>query len=335
MAACGTLPADAMHCSLNPQDFHALPVLATLGLGACPWAGRRQLWLWIPLLLAILGGSLLVAKYGRRAWNSLERRLAGPAVLTQELVHDDGTYRNLIFLHHSVGENLILYGNVRPLFTQRGYQFWDHDYNPDGLTRPDGKRTHTHYGIPGDRPGDGGNTDPEGLAVLFAQPVHTPPDNAFSRLLQHPVVIFKSCFPNNAIKDEAMLARHKGIYEGIREVVAKHPDHVFILLTTPPLHPGETNPQEAARARALATWLQSPDFRHGLPNLYVFGFYDLLADPATNMLRAEYQEKGSKVDSHPNVHANEVIGPQFVDFVDRSVKDYLARRQQAVPPPAP
>lgn len=297
---------------------------AALCLGAVPIGQNRFLLVGLAALLLL--GTALVAKYGRRAWNSLERRWYGPATLSHEQIQDDGTYRNLIFLHHSVGENLILDGKLRERLAQKGYQLWDHAYNRDGLTRPDGKRTHTHYGIPETVPGitEGGNTDPEGLAVLFAQPLHQPPDNAFSRLLQHPIVIFKSCYPNNALVSDDMLERHKAIYLGIRQVVDQHPEHVFILLTTPPLHPGETRQEEANRARMLSEWLQSDAYLKGHPNLFVFGFYDLLADPATNMLRTEYQRNGNRVDSHPNALASQTIVPTFVDFVDQAIQKYKA-----------
>ena len=120
----------------------------------------------------------------------------------------------------------------------------------------------------------------------------------------------------------------------MRHVMDQHPDHVFVLLTTPPLHPKVTNVEEASRARSLARWLRSDDFLKGRSNLYVFDFFDLLADPATNMLRAEYQLKANSEDSHPNTLANEAIGPQFVDFVDLAVRSYLANPHPVEPPPA-
>lgn len=293
-----------------------------LGWLTLPLGQKR--WLFLGLVLFATLGAVFIAKYGRRAWNSLERRWYGPATLIKEQIQDDGTYHNLIFLHHSVGENLIIHGKVRERFTQKGYQLWDHAYNRDGLTRPDGNQSHTHYGIPEvtSEITNGGNTDPEGLAVLFAQPPHTPPDNAFSRLLQHRVIIFKSCFPNNALKSDEMLERNKTLYLGMRQSMDQHPDHVFILMTTPPLHPQETNQDEANRARQLSQWLRSDAFDMGHPNLFVFDFYNLLADPATNMLRTEYQPKRGRADSHPNALANETIGPQFVDFVDQAIQTY-------------
>ena len=217
---------------------------------------------------------------------------------------------------------------MRALLTQKGYQFWEHDYNTIGLTRPDGTSTGTVYEIPELTAGarGGGNTDPQGLAVLFAQPVHSPPDNALSRLLQHEVVILKSCYPNSAIKSDESLAQLKALYLGIRDVVDQQGNTLFILLTTPPLHPKATTPDEAARARALATWLRSDEFLKGHPDLVVLDFFDLLADPTTHTLRSEYQRDPQTSNSHPNVLANQTIGPLFVDFVDQAIRAYRAGR---------
>jgi hypothetical protein len=283
---------------------------------------KRYIYIGIAVILVV--GIVFVALYGSRAWRWLRGRFARPLPVSTEPVNADGTYTNVIFLHHSTGHNLIAQGDVRPLFTQKGYRFWDHDYNTLGLTRPDGTRTGTSYGIPEITPDaqGGGNTNPEGLAVLFAQPVHDPPDNAFSRLLQHEVLIFKSCFPNSAIGSAESLEQHKTWYLGMRDVIDQHPDRVFILLTTPPLHPKATNSEDAARARALVDWLQSDEFLAGHPNLFVFDFFDLLADPETNMLRTEYQIDPDTTDSHPNALANQTIGPLFVDFVDKAVQAY-------------
>ena len=280
--------------------------------------------LYVGAVVVTIIGVAFVALFGKRAWGWLRRKFTPPLPVAREPIEVDGTYTNIIFLHHSTGRNLIVQGNVRELFAQRGYAFWDHDYNTIGLTRPDGMRTGTSYDIPEVTPGvkGGGNTDPEGLAVLFAQPVHEPPDNAFSRLLQHEVVIFKSCFPNSAIKSEDMLAQHKRWYRDMRDVMDQHPDRIFIVVTSPPLHPLGTNADEAHRARALANWLKSDEYLAGHPNVFTFDFFDLLADPSTNTLRSEYQLDPENPDSHPNAIANNRIGPLFVEFVVEAVQTY-------------
>ena len=270
-------------------------------------------------LITMIGIGVLVM--GPRLWRVLTRWLAYmPMPVYEEPMASQGDYTNVIFLHHSVGRALIAEGNVRPMLTELGYQFWDHGYNSQGLVRPDGRRVWANYRIPGT--GKAGNTDVDGVAELFSQSVTDPPENAFSRLLQHEVIITKSCFPNSAIKSDEMQEQFQTWYLQVRDTMDQHPDRMFIIVTTPPLHPLATNVDEAHWARAVANWLTSDAYLAGHPNVFVFDFFDLLADPSTNMLRADYQRSPEEPDSHPNRLANETIGPLFVEFIDEAVQTY-------------
>ena len=274
---------------------------------------------------ALLVVGVGVVMMGPRLWRFLSRLYTYMSMPVYDgPVESDGGYTNVIFLHHSTGQNLITEGDVRPLLTELGYRFWDHGFNHTGLVRPDGTPTNAHYRIPGAR--GRGNTDVDGLAELFSQPVTDPPSNAFSRLLQHEVIIVKSCFPNSAVKSDEMEAEFKTWYLQMRDVMDQHPDHIFIIVTSPPLHPQQTNANEARRARTIANWLKSDEYLAGHPNVFVFDFFDLLADPSTNTLRAGYQSSTDKPDSHPNQQANETIGPLFVEFIDEAVQEYKRSR---------
>jgi len=105
-------------------------------------------------------------------------------------------------------------------------------------------------------------------------------------------------------------------------VMDQHTDRIFIIVTSPPLHPRQTNTDEAHRSRAIASWLKSDEYLAGHPNVYAFDFFDLLADPSTHTLRAEYQPSPDEPNSHPNRQANETIGPLFVEFIDEAVQTY-------------
>lgn len=231
-----------------------------------------------------------------------------------------GDYTDVIFLHHSTGQNLIAEGNLRARLTERGFRFWDHDYNHIGLIDPTGTPTGATFRVPGAY--GRGNTDVDGLATLFDQPLTDPPANAFSRLLQHEIIIVKSCFPNNAIGDATMQQEQRQAYLRIRDAMDRHPDRLFILLTTPPLHPLATDAAEAARAQDMANWLTSDDYLAGHPNVFVFDFYDALAD-RDGTLRREYQRRPGEADSHPNTLANEIIAPQLAAFVEAARTTYL------------
>ena len=247
-----------------------------------------------------------------------------------------GDFTNVIFVHHSTGYNLIHEGNVRDGLTALGYQFWDHDYNPTGLSDPDGDQTGISYNIPDD------NTNPDGFAAIFAQTLYTaptypsPPTNAFSGLMRHEVIAFKSCYPASGISSDAMLEQYKTYYRSIRDRADQYPDRIFIALSPPPLNPVSTDADDAARARAFANWLKSIEYLSGHPNLFSFDFFNLLAEPNPsapdyNMLRAAYRDG---TNSHPNTLANQTIGPIFVDFIDDCVQTYLGRITRTPSPTA-
>ncbi len=244
----------------------------------------------------------------------------GLSILNSSDVTDSsqGDFKNVIFLHQSVGRGLIDQGHVREILTKNGYRFWDHDYNQPGLRGPDGKYLGYGYNVPAN------NTYPDGLSEIFAQPVYSLPFNTFSGLLQHETIILKSCFPTSNITSDEQLEQKKQWYLSIRQTIDQHPNKLFIVVTQPPLNPAETNLEDAARARALANWLKSEEYLQGHPNLLTFDLFGYLAedDPTSsdyNMLREDYREGA---DSHPNKLANETIGPLLADFIMEGVQTY-------------
>lgn len=261
------------------------------------------------------------------------------------------TFNNVVFLHHSVGQNMIDQGQLRELLAARGYDLYDQGYNGEtGLHRPDGAPAPYNYNVPSD------NTDPDGLADIFAQAVDPTsltstgePANTLSGLLRHEVIVFKSCFPNTFIDSDEKLAQQKAYYLNIRSSLDRYPDHIFIVVTSPPLEPGSTTPEAAARARSLAEWLTSPEYLDGHPNMYVFDLFSLLARPDqgrwdANTLRTEYRIERTGLryavgqaffpfaeqigvarrfnglwvagESHPNQTANVVIAPLLAEAID-------------------
>ena len=292
--------------------------------------GPRALWNWagFRVMAAVLMGVVMLGLLFYLSVSVINRRPLGlggvvsvaRAVANSRSVssYSRGKWTNVIFLHHSTGRNLIQQGQVRERLAAAGYDFWDHDYNSEGLGRPDGSRTDYSYYIPGD------NTDPDGLARVFAQAVYRLPLNTFSGLLQHEVIIFKSCFPVSHITSDEQLEQYKSYYLSIRNVMDQHRDKVFIVMTPPPLNPAETDAQAAFRARAFANWLKSGEYLDGHPNVFTFDFFGYLAwdEPGSadnNMLRKAYRDDA---DSHPNQRANETIGPLFVDFVIAAAQSY-------------
>ena len=241
----------------------------------------------------------------------------GARLLATATATPGADFRRVIFLHHSTGASLIEQGGVRQRLTGLGYEFYDHGYNDDGLVLADGTWTGRNFDVPDD------NTDPDGLAAVFAQPLDDPPDNTFSYLMQYDVIAFKSCFPVSDIQSDDQLAEYKSYYLSIRDRMDQYPDKIFIVLSPPPQVAAYTDAEAAARARAFANWLASDEYLNGHPNVFAFNFFDLLADPSTNTLRADYQ--ADEQDAHPNELANRTIGPLFADFIDQAIRIYAAR----------
>jgi hypothetical protein len=234
----------------------------------------------------------------------------------------------IIFLHHSCGENLINEGGVREGLSALGadaehpYEFYDHGYNGDGLRDADGSYTGRDFDVPDD------NTDPDGIAAIFSQPLHDPPDNTFSHLMQYDVIAFKSCFPTSNIGSDEQLEEYRGYYLTARDRMDQYPDKVFIVVTQPPQVPGSSDADEARRARALADWLASDDFLGGHPNAFTFDFFGLLAGP-DSFLKPEYRY--DDYEGHPNERANREIGPLFVAFIDEAIRSYYGGGPRPTP----
>ena len=111
---------------------------------------------------------------------------------------------------------------MRELFTEAGYQFWDHDYNYPGLTDPTGKAAGYHYNVPGD------NTDPDGLLRIFSQQPYRLPLNTLSGLLQHEVIAFKSVSSGQQYRNGCAVGERKAWYLQMRDAIDQQPNHVYI-----------------------------------------------------------------------------------------------------------
>ncbi|MBN2081457.1 hypothetical protein JW859_04525 [bacterium] len=241
-----------------------------------------------------------------------------------------GGLTNLFFLHHSTGQGIIN-GGVRSAIAayntahSTSFEFWDHCYTweslpdwPGGLVDPDGNATGTSYGGPCD------DTDPPDLYEIWTSGESNYVEVRNNILDNHEVIAFKSCFPASAISSSGMLQNYKDYYLGMRDVFDAHLDHLFVVMSTPPLHPDETNAEDAARARQFANWLKSSTYLSGHPNVVCFDLFDQLAsdgsDGPINTLRTSYLPDWT--DSHPNAAGNAAVAPVFANFLCDSAVAY-------------
>lgn len=219
------------------------------------------------------------------------------------------TQARLIFIHRSVGENLIDDAGLYRLVHDTGapYTLSDYNQNTDVLRTENGSQ-HMGWKFPG------GDTTPADYATLFSEEGVEARDPILQAILGYDIVAIKSCFPNTRTTSDKMLAEHQQAYQQIAQFFSARPDKKLAILTSPPLIPLLTLPPFARRARALATWLNTTNLG---PNTFVFDLFNELAIPEgghqANTLRKNYRRR-FPLDSHPNTAAGQTIAPQLVAF---------------------
>ncbi len=218
-----------------------------------------------------------------------------------------------IFVHRSVGHNLIEDGGMYSLSKNHGYELNDYDHNSYELS--DGKSTKKLNIV-----FEGDDTHPEHYAKLFSEDGRKSQKEALDLILDSDVIMIKSCYPNSHIKTDDELEAIKENYRSIAHFFEAMPDKKLIILTSPPLLPLRTNQKAACRARKLATWLSETKLG---ANTSVFNFFDLLAEPESsrkpNVLRKKYRRL-LPVDSHPNPQASKEIAPLLVAFIKERIQ---------------
>lgn len=205
----------------------------------------------------------------------------------------------ILFIHRSVGHNLIQQGSLRVLLRQKGFELDDYDNNNGLLTHSDGSIENSAITMPGN------NTNPHNLADFFSQwnPILDPYD----------IVMIKSCYPNSRIKSEPQLADIKKQYQRIFQAFADRPKQRLIVLTSPPLRPVFTNLDEAKRAQQLAAWLMG----QASNTIHVYDLHSTLAEPVgehQGMLKRSYRRL-MPWDNHPNRLANQTVAPELVESI--------------------
>ena len=234
-----------------------------------------------------------------------------------------GTARaNLMFIHHSVGENWLRDGLCEAL-NAHGYHVADIYYG----WREYGDRTDTS-----DWPM--WFTDTVMDLVYREMGAMTAPNTIEPAQGDNTIIMFKSCFPNsdvgNAITDE------QAVYNSLLSYTAKHPDKLFILVTPPPM----THISHPLRTRELSNWLTDREggWLQAYPadNVRVFDLYNVLTHPDAHHL----MENGAEIhtviknantlyydsdgDDHPNSTGNNKAAREFIGLLDAWYTEFVA-----------
>lgn len=205
----------------------------------------------------------------------------------------------LIFIHHSTGEAWLAddHGRLGIALRNSGYFVSDTNYGwgPDAI----GDRTDIGHWWLWFR----GSAYKTYTKALYAE---SGQNCSYSRLASNPggpneIVMFKSCFPNSALKGKAnaaippigsnhlkgessdsayhTVANAKGIYVDILKYFKTKRDKLFIVVAAPPL----SDETYSSNARAFNQWLVNTWLK-GYPykNVFVFDFYNVLTTNGGN-----------------------------------------------------
>jgi len=141
------------------------------------------------------------------------------------------------------------------------------------------------------------------------------------------VIVFKHCFPVSAIVEDDVpdinsnsktIANYKLQYEALKTKMGEYPDTKFIVWTGAALTEKNTNPESAKRARNFFNWVKT-EWDEPNDNIYIWDFYELETEGGL-FLKDEYAAKPA--DSHPNKAFSARVAPLFcqrvVDIIERN-----------------
>ena len=237
--------------------------------------------------------------------------------VTQSLIQTRADYnkqfrQQLLFVHHSVGENWLNEGGLRDSLQRLGVGVHGVTYGSDIGQNTDMSDWVSKFG---------------GYFVKMIK-YDIRPDILYPSNLENDVIMFKPCFPNSDIVGEGAapgnpsdkartIWNYKSVFENLKGQFSKAPGKLFIYVTAPPLVAQQTSEENAARARQFNNWVKNEfanDYmkQTGLRNFLVFDLFDTLADQE-NYLRPSFRRSDS--DSHPNAEGSREATRRFMQFL--------------------
>jgi hypothetical protein len=237
--------------------------------------------------------------------------------------------QKIIFLHHSTGGGVYQQGNVAQ---------WVQAYNKqNGTSYTITERSYPNTPYPWENyPYDYWN-----LWINGACNNNNSSVECMDKLTQnYDVIVFKHCFPGaDVLADQGnasvssnrkSLENYKLQYRALRTLMDSYPNNKFIVWTLAPLHRNATSVANATRAKQFVDWVKNEwltEDQKVHPNIFVFDFFGLAAElnatpvnGKVNCLKYAYEGDHNGSDSHPNLLANQTIGPLFSLFVVDAIK---------------
>jgi hypothetical protein len=260
---------------------------------------------------------------------------------------------DLLFIHHSCGGQLL--ASSGPAVGQNCV-FTTHPNGGDLRALLEQNRYQVHQASYGSRIGQ--NTDIFDWVPRFRDQMDEIllcdlQDRAYMGAQRNQIVMFKSCFPNNAFRGEGTAPgdsagpeltvwNARAAYSALLPEFQKQPNVLFVCLTAPPQAPGKASQPlwrklareakatikgnrfdiaESGRlARQFNSWLADTNGwlkEYPLRNVVVFDYYDVLTDHGQSDL-SRYSTWGG-ADSHPSHEGNEKAARALVPFLNQAV----------------
>jgi hypothetical protein len=212
---------------------------------------------------------------------------------------------NIIFLHHSTGQN-IWNGGVPQWFAQNAsYQIVEQEFPKDS---PYGWENYPYdyWNIWVNHASSSPYMDEPTLEILTSQ---------------YQVIVFKHCFPVSAIEpdigapdvtsSDKRLENYMLQYNALKAKMHEFPNIRFIVWTGAALVQNETDEASATRARTFFEWVKNAWDEAG-DNIFIWDFYELETEGGL-YLKNEYA--AGPYDSHPNSTFSQSVAPLFCQRV--------------------
>lgn len=241
----------------------------------------------------------------------------------------------VLFLAHSTGTNLYIEGNVSE---------WIANYNSNNST--DYQINIRDYP---DTPWPWDNYPYDYWKLWVNNSCNN--DNPNIECLQsiarnYDLIIFKHCYSGagiiadsgkpNVDSSTKTLENYKLQYRALRNLFDSMPEKKFMVWTLVPLHRLSTTKESAERAFEFVEWVKSQwliEDGKPHPNIFIFDFFSLAAEMNENpingqqyCLKYDYERRHTNDSFHPNLIANETIGPLFAQAVINSLsKNHISK----------
>ena len=257
-----------------------------------------------------LTGNFSIKFSGNDSSEMLDGEPINNMATTQENIDSDIV--NLVFIHHSVGENWLNAG-LNEMLNENNFHVAD---------------TYYGWGEMGDRTDTSDWPDwftDSTMPLVYNELGNMTGYNSISAAPgENTIIMFKSCFPNSDVGK--FIDDEKEIYLSLLNYFSMHPDKMFVLITPPPMQ----NISHPEKTRELVNWLVDKDgWRkdYAGSNLFVFDLYNVLTAEDNHHMIINGKEEhiindssntlyyDSDGDDHPNYEGSDKAAKEFVPLL--------------------